>query len=797
MSNLSVSSLIRQQHSCGLGDEAGMESGKRKSKDEYRKQKDLEEQRKAGTAPAMVDVETGRDINPHIPEFIEKTPWYVPSTGPTLKHQRPHPDRQKQLASVAEWYPKGTTNRVAFKYRDGACENCGALGHSKKNCLEKPRLKGAKFTNADIAPDDHVLSVIEMGYDAKRDRWNGYNAEDYSLVAAEFEKMEETRKLIRADQLKEAGDENKKAEEDEDIYAEDASAPGQSVDMDSRTRITVRNLRIREDTAKYLYSLDPNGAYYDPKSRSMRENPYKNVPGKESEAAKFSGENFVRFTGEVAEANEAQVFAWQARCKGIDVHTLAEPTRLEALKREFEKQKGEKKLTLKNELLDKYGGEEHLHSLPRELLLAQTEKYVEYNRKGRVIKGDDRPTSRSRYEENVCTNNHSTVWGSYWRDGQWGYACCHQFLKCSYCIGEQGIIAERNELGTTVFAPQKGGQDKIAQGATLKLTPSEERSTSGEESLDEEEKRVYEEQLEKEKQTKIRDDKRRAKRSDKRRRHKEKLKKCEAEGKRGGKRKKREDNSKSLFSSGNGKKIPFRVANAKQTPNEVDHEAYNLNASIRLSVKLYASRSTSFGVCSAFSNPECYIKWKRPLELMKCISRMNVEFTRLFLIRSQSQFIQQTTSGLIEAEALRRRLRGEINSRMGTGFTSHGTILVKRPNSIWILIVEICLKHFIAVFMRNCLTFGAIWPSKITINGRCLSVAIGKSERRLPAAGAAIAFTFTPLFPTPLHTIWRIGTWHFEWQSPVLASAAVATPDNGGQFYSVVESAGRERTTAR
>lgn len=60
---------------------------------------------------------------------------------------------------------------------------------------------------------------------------------------------------------------------DEDKYADDM-APGQSVDMDSRTRITVRNLRIREDTAKYLHNLDPNAAHYDPKSRSMRENPF-------------------------------------------------------------------------------------------------------------------------------------------------------------------------------------------------------------------------------------------------------------------------------------------------------------------------------------------------------------------------------------------------------------------------------------------------------------------------------------------------------------------------------------------
>lgn len=44
--------------------------------------------------------------------------------------------------------------------------------------------------------------------------------------------------------------------------------------MDTKRRITVRNLRIREDTAKYLRNLDLNSAYYDPKTRSMRSNPY-------------------------------------------------------------------------------------------------------------------------------------------------------------------------------------------------------------------------------------------------------------------------------------------------------------------------------------------------------------------------------------------------------------------------------------------------------------------------------------------------------------------------------------------
>jgi pre-mRNA-processing factor SLU7 len=40
-----------------------------------------------------------------------------------------------------------------------------------------------------------------------------------------------------------------------------------------KRRTTVRNLRIREDRAKYLLNLDVNSAYYDPKTRSMRSNP--------------------------------------------------------------------------------------------------------------------------------------------------------------------------------------------------------------------------------------------------------------------------------------------------------------------------------------------------------------------------------------------------------------------------------------------------------------------------------------------------------------------------------------------
>ena len=53
--------------------------------------------------------------------------------------------------------------------------------------------------------------------------------------------------------------------EDEDKYADKIDMPG--TNFDSKHRITVRNLRIREDTAKYLRNLDLSSAHYDPKTR--------------------------------------------------------------------------------------------------------------------------------------------------------------------------------------------------------------------------------------------------------------------------------------------------------------------------------------------------------------------------------------------------------------------------------------------------------------------------------------------------------------------------------------------------
>ena len=47
-----------------------------RSRGDYKKMRELEEARKSGSEPAAVD-EFGKDINPHIPQYISESPWYL------------------------------------------------------------------------------------------------------------------------------------------------------------------------------------------------------------------------------------------------------------------------------------------------------------------------------------------------------------------------------------------------------------------------------------------------------------------------------------------------------------------------------------------------------------------------------------------------------------------------------------------------------------------------------------------------------------------------------------------------
>ncbi|KAF6166882.1 hypothetical protein GIB67_020316, partial [Kingdonia uniflora] len=245
-----------------------------KSREDYRKQKELDDARKAGLAPAEVD-ENGVSINPHIPDYMKVAPWY----------------------SVNDATPV-----------------------------------------SDEEEDEDSLKIDEAKVDESKQM--------------DFAKVE---KHVR-------------------------TTGGGSTG-------TVRNLRIREDTAKYLWNLDVNSPYYDPKTRSMREDPFLDSDPNEKF---YEGDNKFRTSGQTIEFQQLNFHAYEAFEKGQDIHPQAAPSQAEFLYKNFKQET----------------------SLPR-----------------------------TKYEEDVFINNHKSVWGSWWKGHQWGYKCCKQFIRNSYCTGTSGIEA--------------------------------------------------------------------------------------------------------------------------------------------------------------------------------------------------------------------------------------------------------------------------------------------------------------------------------------------------------------------
>ncbi|KAF4751903.1 mRNA splicing protein, partial [Perkinsus olseni] len=401
-----------------------------KGRDDFRREKQLQEARMAGTADAEVDVNTGKMINPHNPQFITKAPWYLEQNqGPSLAHQ--HAWNLKQHDSK-DTYTRGTKGDLKTKFVKGACENCGSTTHTKKDCFERPRKKGAKWTGRNLASDDYVriggVSVedLDMDYDAKHDRWRGYDPSEYMEVIKNADEVEEARKkkaeaevskrlaekkaarqrrreaierkrAAKKAKLAEGGDDNaaesdidsagdtdsesegegsrekatvllgvwlchiewfNEALDEEGVKVKDFDVHGAVTDAkDTRTRTTSRNLRIREDTAKYLLNLDPNSAYYDPKSRSMREDPFAKGAAGDS---LYAGDNFVRETGQAGEMIQQRAFAWEAYKEGINVHDVANPTLAAHMFKEY-KSRSKDVHSEEKKVLEKYGGEEHLH----------------------------------------------------------------------------------------------------------------------------------------------------------------------------------------------------------------------------------------------------------------------------------------------------------------------------------------------------------------------------------------------------------------------------------------------------
>ena len=76
------------------------------------------------------------------------------------------------------------------------------MTHAAKTCIERPRKIGARYTGKNIGQDE-TISEAQLGYEAKRDRWNGYNPNNYRQVIDEYETKEKVRQMRKEQAQKE------------------------------------------------------------------------------------------------------------------------------------------------------------------------------------------------------------------------------------------------------------------------------------------------------------------------------------------------------------------------------------------------------------------------------------------------------------------------------------------------------------------------------------------------------------------------------------------------------------------
>jgi len=391
----------------------------------------MAESTKAPAAPAEKDAE-GNLVNPHLPDFLKK--------------------------DAGRW---GWVNK-------GAEAEAGA--------------------QAPAAP-----AREESAYAKKRDPYKNWDPDSYKLVIQRHAREEAARETVRAEELKEKqrkrrarrlaqmrkaeaeGKEYVESSDSSDSSDEDADADVRESDshmaantgvaqFGTKNKMSVRNLRIREDTAKYLLNLNEDSAFYDAKTRSMRADPLPHVPASDK---MYAGDNALRMTGDTGDMLKSQVFAWSAADRGHDVNLQANPTQVALMQRNHASKTSEVAKRKAAALRAKYGGEQHSSgAVPQSLLLGQSEDYKEYTTDGRVAGATAQGgIPSSKWQEGILTHGHSTVWGSWYdkHEREWGYACCYGTTRGALCTGD---------VGKAVWADQKLRRERAAAAAAADGTKS-------------------------------------------------------------------------------------------------------------------------------------------------------------------------------------------------------------------------------------------------------------------------------------------------------------------------------------
>lgn len=206
-----------------------------------------------------MEYDNKEELVEHMPKYIINAPWYVGKNLEeeiSLKHQKLSEENINKYTPTTENIERGFYDIKIYKYRKGACENCGAITHKTKDCFERPRRRGAKYTKNNFGHDEYIKDV-NFDFESKRDRWNGYNPILEIKKFEEYEKIQENEEKEKNTKDKENNDIEKQENEEEKIKEKNIMELKKLI-KEKSIKDSKQNKKLNENIEKY-----GGGDYYN------------------------------------------------------------------------------------------------------------------------------------------------------------------------------------------------------------------------------------------------------------------------------------------------------------------------------------------------------------------------------------------------------------------------------------------------------------------------------------------------------------------------------------------------------
>lgn len=213
--------------------------------------------------------------NVHMPRYIKNQPWYYQDSKSSEERQGDYLVHHRQLKKGGALdidnnsEPKvgrGISDEFETvkigRRRGPRCENCGAAGHARRDCLEPARKVPRSAVDRDPTTRVRRETSEASDWDARKDRWFGYSGKEYD----ELLKKWENRTTAAVPQEQELWDTDEEVELTKlGLYKDSSGLLKQ--DDSHNTALNRASVRLREDRAAYLNDVHSDEIKYDPKSR--------------------------------------------------------------------------------------------------------------------------------------------------------------------------------------------------------------------------------------------------------------------------------------------------------------------------------------------------------------------------------------------------------------------------------------------------------------------------------------------------------------------------------------------------